>query len=330
MLLAPIRHALIAIFLIASWPVFGWAQSQPLAVPPLTGHVMDQTGTLSANDIQALEGQLVALEKSRGSQVVVLMVPTTAPEDIAAYANRVGNQWKIGRRDVGDGVLVVVAKNDRKMRIEVAKSLEGAIPDIQAARIIDGAMKPRFRADDYAGGLSAAIEQMSLLIHGEKLPAPQSQPRKSGKSWADQLDFLLPLLFFGFPIGIAIARAVFGRVLGSLIIGGIAGTAAYVITTSLLIAGVAGFVGLIFTLLSNLSRGGGGPYISTGGGGWSRGSGSDSATNAAVQFRAEGQADEALCLEGNTGRRGSNNTHSCSTPQPAAGPTRAHRAAATM
>ena len=101
MLLAPIRYALIAIFLIASWPVFGWAQSQPLAVPPLTGHVMDQTGTLSANDIQALEGQLVALEKSRGSQVVVLMVPTTAPEDIAAYANRVGNQWKIGRRDVG-------------------------------------------------------------------------------------------------------------------------------------------------------------------------------------------------------------------------------------
>ena len=125
---------------------------------------MDQTGTLSANDIQALEGQLVALEKSRGSQVVVLMVPTTAPEDIAAYANRVGNQWKIGRRDVGDGVLVVVAKNDRKMRIEVAKSLEGAIPDIAAARIIDGAMKPRFQQGDFAGGIAAAITQIGARI----------------------------------------------------------------------------------------------------------------------------------------------------------------------
>jgi len=139
-------------------------------VPPLTGHVIDQTGTLSAADTQALEGQLVALEKARGSQVVVLMVPTTAPEDIAAYANRVGNQWKIGRRDVGDGVLVLVAKNDRKMRIEVAKSLEGAIPDIAAARIIDGAMKPRFQQGDFAGGLSAAVTQIGARIAGEALP----------------------------------------------------------------------------------------------------------------------------------------------------------------
>lgn len=249
------------------------AQLQP--VPELTARVIDQTGTLSPGDLQSLSEQLKKLEDETGAQVAVLMVATTAPEDIAAYAWRVASSWRLGRKDIGDGSLIVVAKNDRRMRIEVARKLEGAIPDIQAARIIDGAMKPRFRADDYAGGLSTAIEQMSLLIHGEKLPTPQSEARKSGPSWSENLDFLLPLLFFGFPIGIAVARAIFGRVLGSLIIGGIAGTAAYVITTSLLIAGVAGLVGLIFTLLSNLSRGGGGPYISTGGGGgWSSGSGS--------------------------------------------------------
>ena len=102
MLLALRKYALTAILLIAILPAFGWAQSQPLAVPALTGHVIDQTGTLSGTDTQALEVQLATLEKAHGSQVVVLMVPTTAPEDIAAYANRVGNQWKIGRRDVGD------------------------------------------------------------------------------------------------------------------------------------------------------------------------------------------------------------------------------------
>lgn len=217
MLLAPIRHALIAIFLIASWPVFGWAQSQPLAVPPLTGHVMDQTGTLSANDIQALEGQLVALEKSRGSQVVVLMVPTTAPEDIAAYANRVGNQWKIGRRDVGDGVLVVVAKNDRKMRIEVAKSLEGAIPDIAAARIIDGAMKPRFQQGDFAGGLGAAITQIGARITGEALPAPAETPSPAAggsiHGLFDWTDFAI-FLFFGVMVAGPLARSLLGSCAG--------------------------------------------------------------------------------------------------------------------
>ena len=235
MLLAPIRYALIAIFLIASWPVFGWAQSQPLAVPPLTGHVMDHTGTLSANDIQALEGQLVALEKSRGSQVVVLMVPTTAPEDIAAYANRVGNQWKIGRRDVGDGVLVVVAKNDRKMRIEVAKSLEGAIPDIAAARIIDGAMKPRFQQGDFAGGLSAAITQIGARIAGEALPAPaeRSAPAAGGSSHGlfDWTDFAI-FLFFGVMVAGPLARSLLGAAPGGLAVGGGVGALAFVFTSA--------------------------------------------------------------------------------------------------
>ena len=272
----PLRSMLFAMLLWLS-AVATWAQTPALQpIPPLKARVTDQTATLSAQQLAALEAQLKALEDETGAQVAVLMVATTAPEDIAAYTWRVASSWKLGRKDIGDGSLIVVAKNDRRMRIEVARKLEGAIPDIQAGRIIDGAMKPRFRVDDYAGGLSAAIDQMSLLIRGEKLPAPAKQQNQSS-SWSQNLDFLLPLLFFGFPLGIAIARALFGRVLGSLIVGGIAGAAAYFITTSMLIAGVAAFIGLLFTLLSNLSRGGGGPYISSGGGGgWGGGGGSSS------------------------------------------------------
>ena len=272
----PLRSMLVAMLLWLS-AVATWAQTPALQpIPPLKARVTDQTATLSAQQLAALEAQLKALEDETGAQVAVLMVATTAPEDIAAYTWRVASSWKLGRKDIGDGSLIVVAKNDRRMRIEVARKLEGAISDIQAGRIIDGAMKPRFRVDDYAGGLSAAIDQMSLLIRGEKLPAPAQQQSQSS-SWSQSLDFLLPLLFFGFPLGIAIARALFGRVLGSLIVGGIAGAAAYFITTSMLIAGVAAFIGLLFTLLSNLSRGGGGPYISSGGGGgWGGGGGSSS------------------------------------------------------
>ena len=269
----PLRSMLVAMLLWLS-AVATWAQTPALQpIPPLKARVTDQTATLSTQQLAALEAQLKALEDETGAQVAVLMVATTAPEDIAAYTWRVASSWKLGRKDIGDGSLIVVAKDDRRMRIEVARKLEGAIPDIQAGRIIDGAMKPRFRVDDYAGGLSAAIDQMSLLIRGEKLPAPAKQQNQSS-SWSQNLDFLLPLLFFGFPLGIAIARALFGRVLGSLIVGGIAGAAAYFITTSMLIAGVAAFMGLLFTLLSNLSRMSSGPYISSGGGGgWGSGGG---------------------------------------------------------
>ena len=293
MLLAPIRYALIAIFLIASWPIFGWAQSQPLAVPPLTGHVMDQTGTLSANDIQALEGQLVALEKSRGSQVVVLMVPTTAPEDIAAYANRVGNQWKIGRRDVGDGVLVVVAKNDRKMRIEVAKSLEGAIPDIAAARIIDDAMKPRFRNDDFAGGLAAAVELIDRRLAGEALPAPSTPTATELAAQDEASAFWLAGACIVVMVLSPAARLLFGRVKGSLLVGGGVGTATLLYSGYWQPALLAGLLAMFFSAAGGGGRqrlrkagrggsvwtsggwGGGGDGSSSSGGGFSSGGGGD-------------------------------------------------------
>jgi uncharacterized membrane protein YgcG len=165
-------------------------------VPALVAHVIDATGTLQAGQQAALEAKLAALESTKGSQVVVLMVPTTAPEDIASYANRVGNTWKIGRKDVGDGVLLVVAKDDRKLRIEVAKALEGAIPDLAAKQIIDEALTPRFKAGDYAGGLDAAVDQLAARIKGEPLPSVTradsagSDPRGDGFQWWDLAIFL--------------------------------------------------------------------------------------------------------------------------------------------
>jgi uncharacterized protein len=231
-------------------------------VPALTGHVVDETSTLTPPQQQALEAQLAALESAQGSQVVVLMVGTTAPEDIVGYANRVANQWKIGRRDVGDGVLVVVAKNDRKMRIEVAKALEGAIPDIAAARIIDEAMQPRFRAGDFAGGLSDAVKGLAALIAREPLPEPSgasAQARqggsgmgngRSGFGWGEAAIILVMGVLVGGPI----ARSMFGSPLGSVMTGGAAGVGAFVLTSSVLVAGLAAVAGLLFTLLASAGR----------------------------------------------------------------------------
>lgn len=248
--LARIGRALIAILLIAIAPLSAWAQGALQAIPPLTGHVIDQTGSLSAADTQALESQLATLEQTRGAQVVVLMVASTAPEDIAAYANRVGNHWKIGRRGVGDGVLVLVAKNDRKMRIEVAKALEGAIPDIAAARIIDSAMKPRFQQNDYAGGLAAAATQIAARIATEGLPQPEAEPVSTQDiqhhGLFDWTDFAI-FLFFGVMVAGPLARSIFGSALGGLLVGGGVGVLAFVFTANLLLSVGAGVIALLYT-----------------------------------------------------------------------------------
>ena len=264
-------------------------------IPALTSHVVDTTGLLDSSQQAALEAKLAALEKTKGSQVVVLIVPTVQPEDISSYANRVGNAWKIGRKDVGDGVLFVVAFKDRQMRIEVAKTLEGAIPDLAAKQIITHAVTPRFKAGDYAGGISAGVDQLTARINGEALPEVSSSTSGSGKllggfDWMD----LAVFLFFAVPIGGAIAKSIFGQKLGSVITGGAVGTLAFVLTTSLIVAGLAGVVSLLFALFSGLSGGsrgrsrgidrggfggggfgGGGFSGGGGGGGFSSGGGGD-------------------------------------------------------
>ncbi len=245
-----------------------------LPVPALSARVIDQTQTLSAAERQSLEARLQGLEEKSGSQLVVLMVATTAPEDIAAYAHRVADSWKIGRRDVGDGLLIVVAKNDRRMRIEVARALEGAVPDLAAARIIDQAMAPRFRDNDYAGGLLAALDQIGVRIANEALPPPRPG---TGQGSGDELDLgsLAIFLFFGVLLIGPVVRRVLGGRLGSALVGGGTGVVAYLLTTSVLLAGGAGIVALLLTLLGN-SKGsgrGGGPFIGGGGFGSGRGGG---------------------------------------------------------
>lgn len=286
MTVALIRRVLAAVLLAATaWAGLAagaWAQDL-LPVPTLTARVIDQTQTLAEPERADLEAKLAAFEQRKGSQMVVLMVPTTQPEDIASYANRVGNAWKIGRKDVGDGILVIVAKNDRKMRIEVAKTLEGAVPDLAAIRIIDEEMKPRFRNNDFAGGLNAAVARLIGLVDGEALPAPSSG---SDESSGDGIDWenLAVFLFVGVFVAAPIVRSIVGKKLGSVVMGGGIGVIAFFITTSIVIAVLAGFVALMVSLFSAVAatapgrRGGGGGGFGGwsgggGGGGWSSGGG---------------------------------------------------------
>jgi uncharacterized protein len=279
-LLASAR-AWLRVGLLALLPLLAlWAQAQALQpIPALTAHVIDTTGTLGAGRA-SIEEKLGAFERAKGSQIVVLMVPTTQPEDIASYANRVANTWKIGRKGVGDGLLMIVAKDDRKLRIEVAKTLEGAIPDLAAKQIIDDAISPRFRAGDYAGGLHAGVDQIIALVSGEKLPEVSpggsgSSGRGEGLNWMDFAIFL----FFAVPIGGAIAKSMFGKKLGAFLTGGAVGAAAFFITASLAVAGLAFVAALLFTLLSGLgglARSGRGGYGGGYGGGWGGGGGSGS------------------------------------------------------
>src|SRR5437868_14388480 len=281
-----IRQALTALFLMAV-ALFGAQAQGLLPVPALNARVIDQTGTLSAAQRSALDAKLQDFEQKKGSQIVVLMVATTQPEDIASYANRVGNAWKIGRKAVGDGILVVVAKDDRKMRIEVAKTLEGAEPDLAAAHIIDEAMKPRFRQNDFAGGLDAAADQLIARVNGEALPEVDARggdfgdgPGSGGFNWQDLGIFLFAAVLVGGPI----ARRILGKIPGSLALGGLTGVVVMVLTSSLVIAVLAGLGALLFTLLSMafgagpaIGRRGGGGFGGGGfggGGGWGGGSSS--------------------------------------------------------
>jgi uncharacterized protein len=258
-----------------------WAQDM-LPVPPLSGRVIDQTATLSEPQRAALDAKLAAFEAQAGPQIVLLLVPTTAPEDIAAYAQRVADAWKIGRRDVGDGVLLVVAKNERAVRIEVAKALEGAVPDLAARQVIDRAIVPAFRSDDYAGGLNAGVDQLMARITGESLPAPTPRGGSQGRGGGMPLEQMGMFLFVGVMAVGGLLSAVLGRKVGSLLTAVAAGGMAWWLSASLLLAlgaavaavvmvGVLGIGTVLRLVAMGAGRGGGGG----GGGGFSSGGGGD-------------------------------------------------------
>jgi uncharacterized protein len=236
-----------------------------VAVPPVA-RVTDLTGTLREDERGALDRKLAAFEARKGSQIAVLVVPTTEPEDIAQYGIRVADAWKLGRKGVDDGAIVLVAKGDRRMRIEVGRGLEGAVTDLAANRIIDEFMRPHFRAGDFYGGIDSAVDRLIALTDGEPLPAPQ---RREWERRPGGFQSILPILLVIGLIGGSVLRRVLGRPLGAAATGGIAAFVAHALLGVLGISIFAGVAAFLFTLLGGL----GGNALGTGRGGFGGGLG---------------------------------------------------------
>ncbi len=246
------------------------------AVPQLTARVTDLTGTLAADQSSALEAKLAAFEQSKGSQVAVLIVPTTQPEAIEQYSIRVVDQWQLGRGKVDDGVLLLIALNDRKVRIEVGYGLEGALPDATANRIIQQDIAPAFKRGDYYDGINTGVDRIMRVIEGEPLPDPEFSPPAAG---IPGLLHFLPFLFIFAMVGSSIFRRLFGRVGGALATGGLVGFLAWLTISILGIAVIAGLVAFFFALMGGMGGGGGpgagsnGWYSRRHGSGWGYGGG---------------------------------------------------------
>jgi uncharacterized protein len=272
------RFLLLALFV-------GWAfvAHADVAVPALTGRVVDQTGTLSSGDIAALNAKLRDFENRKGSQVAVLIVPTTQPETIEQFSIRVADAWKIGRKKVDDGAILVVAKNDRHLRIEVGYGLEGALTDVTSRRIIDEVITPKFRNGDFAGGISDGVDRILRVIDGEPLPAPARSTSFSSSDFSD-LGSVIPFVLFACLFVGGIFRAILGRLLGSVVTGGVLAFIAWFLIGSIGLAAAIGVIAFLLAFIADLfsssgpstgySRGGWSGGSSSGG--WSSGSSSDS------------------------------------------------------
>lgn len=241
-----------------------------VAVPPLTGHVIDQTATLSAEQQAALEQTLATLEAQKGSQLAVLIVATTAPEEIEQFALRVAEVWKLGRKKVDDGAILVVAKNDRTLRIEVGYGLEGALNDATAKRIISETILPRFKQQDFSGGIEAGVGQIIRVIDGEPLPAPRGSARNAGSD----IEQYAPVVFvLAMAIG-GVLRSLLGKVPGALATGGVVAVIGWFVVGTVSIALLAGVAAMFVTLFGGgLLRRGASGYYGGGGGGGRGGSG---------------------------------------------------------
>ena len=215
-------------------------------VPPLIGHVTDQTATLTSGQKAALEQTLQAFEARKGSQLAVLIVPTTDPETIEQYALRVAEQWKLGRKKIDDGAILVVAKTDRALRIEVGYGLEGALNDATSKRIISEIITPRFKQADFHGGITAGIDQIIRVVDGEPLPEPKAKP---AGGIADIQQYVPVIFILALVLG-GLLRSVLGRFPGALVTGGAVGVVAWLFAGVVSIALVAGVIALLFTLLS--------------------------------------------------------------------------------
>lgn len=239
-----------------------------IAIPLLKSHVTDLTETLSSMEISRLEQQLTDFEAKKGSQIALLIIPTTQPETIEQYSIRVAEVWKLGRKGIDDGVLLLVAKNDRTLRIETGYGLEGVLPDALARRIIDEIIVPKFRQGHFFGGLQAGVEQIISIIEGETLP--ESEPA-GGASLA--VENIIPFLFIALVLGRTL-QSMFGRMAGATITGSIAGALTWLISSSIAVAlliAIAIFVISLFEQTGRIIHRGGPGYRNWPGGGFSGG-----------------------------------------------------------
>lgn len=257
--------------------------SAQLAIPPLQQRVTDLTGTLNAQQKETLERRLQEFEQKKGSQIGVLMVATTAPESIEQYALRVVEQWKLGRKKVDDGALLIIAKDDRALRIEVGYGLEGALNDAVSKRIISEVITPSFKQGDFYGGINAGLERMLGVIQGEPLPPP----RRGRSEQEGRFESFLPVILILVLLVGGILRALLGRLPGAIVTAGITGMLAWLFAGALSLALLAGVLAFVFTLLGGGLRGlasgtwgggfgggGGGGFGGGGGGGFGGGGGS--------------------------------------------------------
>ncbi|MGH6711940.1 MAG: TPM domain-containing protein [Bradyrhizobium sp.] len=257
-----------------------------VAVPPLVGRVVDQTGTLSSGDVASLNQTIRNFEARKGSQIAVLIVPTTDGEAIEQFSLRVAEGWKIGRKKIDDGAVLVIAKNDRHLRIEVGYGLEGALTDVTTKRIIDEEITPKFKSGDFAGGVTAGVNRMIRVIDGEKLPAPEP-PHWQHTGLFDVSDMfnpflLIPVFLFG-----GLMRSMLGRLVGSAVSGGVVTLVAWFLFGSLVAAMVAGAIAFVFVLFNDAvtssapgGRGSGGGWSGgSSGGSWSGGGSSSSSSS---------------------------------------------------
>jgi uncharacterized protein len=224
---------------------FSGLASAQVAVPPLAGHVTDLTATLTPAQKESLEQTLAAFEARKGSQLAVLLLPTTAPEGIDQYALRVAEQWKIGRAKVDDGAILVVAKDDRTLRLEVGYGLEGALSDIVSKRIISDTIVPRFKQGDYSGGIDAGVAQIIRVVDGEALPSPASQRTQGPADLRQMFPFLLIVVLV---VG-GVLRNTIGKLAGSVVTGALVGVLAWLLLGAVLLAVLAGLVATVVTLL---------------------------------------------------------------------------------
>jgi len=239
-----------------------------IAIPLLKSHVTDLTETLSSMEISRLEQQLTDFEAKKGSQIALLIIPTTQPETIEQYSIQVAEVWKLGRKGIDDGVLLLVAKNDRTLRIETGYGLEGVLPDALARRIIDEIIVPKFRQGHFFGGLQAGVEQIISIIEGETLP--ESEPA-GGASLA--VENIIPFLFIALVLGRTL-QSMFGRMAGATITGSIAGALTWLISSSIAVAlliAIAIFVISLFEQTGRIIHRGGPGYRNWPGGGFSGG-----------------------------------------------------------